>query len=114
MTLVMGGITIADPDSEPPVEGERVLTGQQTRAHDGTLNTSYTNLKWKWRLKWTYLTADEYALVLARADTVATQTMVLPWDATSYTVVVKQDTVKYHAMPSSDNFYIEFEVEESV
>ena len=112
MTMTMGGITIADPDV--PVEGEQVFIGQQDESHDGTLITIYTNIKWKWRLKWSLLTAAQYALVLARANTVASQTMVLPFDATSYTVVVKQDTLKYRPEPSSSYFAIEFEVEESM
>lgn len=112
MTMTLGGGTVADPDV--PADGERVFTGQQSESHNGTLVTDYTNLKWKWRLKWTYLDAAEYALILACANTTASQAMVLPWDATNYTVVVKQETVKVRAEPGVDNFTIEFEVEELV
>ncbi len=114
MTTTLGGVTVADPDV--PIDIENVLIGAYTESHDGTLLLQYTNVKLKFRARWTILPEAERNTLRARLDVVTSQAFKPPHTATTYTVLVKQDSIKERPEPTSGTtsyYALEAELEEA-
>jgi len=111
MTTVLS-VTVRDPDT--PVEVYNVFVGVQEEAHDGTLLTDYTAEKLGWRLKWTVLTAAQRNTIMTQYATRTSQTFQPPYTTTTYSVVVKVDTLKETAHKGASTIYdVSFDVEEA-
>jgi len=113
VTTTLGGVTLRDPDT--PLEIYRVFVGQQEEAHDGTLITDYTAEKLGWKLKWTILTSSQRDTIITRAEVRTSQTFKPPHTSTTYSVVVKVDTLREEPryMGTETRYDVNFDVEEA-
>lgn len=115
MTTTLGGLTLPDPLF--PTPREQVFVGVHEESHNGTTITDYTNQKWKWTLHFANLTEAQYTTLIAKAQTTSSQSFSPPESASSYTVVVLQDTIRVETIPFGDGatarYMVEFQVEEA-
>jgi len=113
VATTLGGVTLAYPDV--PLNKSEIYNATQRRAADNTLLSSVSGgVKYKWRLKWSNLTAAEMSVVKARALVTAAQTWVpCDEDGVSYSCVVTRNTLAITPQPNADYYTIEFELEEA-
>ena len=93
MATYLNGTLIADPVNEIQI-GRRIV-GNQVDALDGTDLLDYTAEKLVFSVQWDLLTAAQYATIMAivNNDSLHTMAFVPPHTSTSYTVVIKRDTI---------------------
>lgn len=114
MATTFSGSTVADPIT--PISKNQVLQGEQRRMHDGTLHTVFTAIKWRWTLEWDLLTEAERDAVYLAVQTTGSQSFSPPETASTFTVVVLQDTYRETPQAIAEGasvvYGIEFDVEE--
>lgn len=109
----LGGVNVAYPDV--PLTKTEISNAAQRRSADNTLLSSIAgSIKYKWALKWSYLSAADMAVLKARALVATSQAWVPPDEGgTSYTCIVTRNTLKIMPEPDEDAYIVEFELEEA-
>lgn len=109
----LGGVNVAYPNV--PLTKTEIYNATQRRAADNTfLSSTAGGVKYRWSLKWSYLSAADLAVIKTRALVTTSQAWVPPDEGgTSYTCIVTRNTLKVTPEPDEDAWTIEFELEEA-
>lgn len=114
MATTLDGVTVADP--LVPTDKEQVLTGAYRETLNGTTILDYTNIKWKFLVSWGLLTASQYATLIAKLQLTSSFVFSPPDEATTYTVLSKQDAISVSMIESggASYYYVNAELVEVV
>lgn len=114
MATTLDSVTVADPLT--PTDKEQQLTGAYRDTLNGTTILDYTNIKWKFFVSWGLLTAAQYVTLIAKLQLTDSFVFSPPDEATTYTVLSKQDALRVSMADSGGTpyYYVDAELVEVV